>query len=141
MMTGTYFTPRIATSVSNAQDTNNGSPAERADRLRDGNLPASQRTIDHWFDTAAFAPAAQFHFGNAGNFILEGPGYFNLDAGIHRNFDITDRWKVVLRWEMFNAFNHASFNNPNSTIGTANAGLISGTFPARSQQVALKIIF
>ena len=34
MMTGTYFTPRIATSVSNAQDTNNGSPAERPDRLR-----------------------------------------------------------------------------------------------------------
>jgi hypothetical protein len=141
MMSGTYFTPRIATSVSNAQDTNNGSPAERPNRLGDGNLPNDRRTIDRWFDTSVFAPAAQFNFGNAGNFILEGPGYFNLDAGIHRNFDITERWKAVLRWEMFNAFNHPNFNNPNATVGTANAGQISGTLPARSQQVALKIMF
>ena len=141
LMSGTYFTPRIATSVSNAQDTNNGSPGERPNRLADGNLSNDKRTIDRWFDTSAFAPAAQFNFGNAGNFILEGPGYFNLDAGIHRNFDITERWKAVLRWEMFNAFNHSNFNNPNATIGTPAAGQISGTLPARSQQVALKLMF
>ena len=83
----------------------------------------------------------QFTFGNAGNNILLGPGYFNLDAGIHRNFDISERWKAVFRWEIFNAFNHANFSNPNASIGAPTAGIISATLPARSQQIAMKIIF
>lgn len=66
---------------------------------------------------------------------------FNLDAGIHRNFIFGERWKLAFRWEMFNAFNHPNFSNPNATIRTAAAGQISGTLPARSQQVALKISF
>jgi len=31
----------------------------------------------------------------------------------------------------FNAFNHPNFNNPKATIGTANAGQISGTAGAK----------
>jgi hypothetical protein len=141
MMSGLPFTPRDATNVSNAQDTCNGCPNERPNRLRDGNLPVGQRTIDHWFDSSAFVIQPQFTFGNAANNILIGPGYFNVDAGIHRNFDITERWKAVFRWEMFNAFNHSNFSNPNASIGAATAGQISSTLPARSQQVALKFTF
>ena len=141
MMTGLPFTARDATNVSNAQDTCNGCPAERPNRLGDGNLPASQRTIDRWFDASAFAIQPQYTFGNAGNYILVGPGYFNVDAGIHRNFNISERWKAVFRWEMFNAFNHANFSNPNASIGGSTVGQISATQPARSQQVALKVTF
>ena len=141
MMSGTWFTPRDPTEVSNAKDNCNGCPAERPNRIGNGNLPAEQRTIDRWFDASAFVVQPQYTFGNAGNFILEGPGYFNLDAGIHRNFSISDRWKVVFRWEMFNALNHANFNNPSSTINSATTGQISGTQPARSMQMGLKLTF
>jgi len=141
MMTGTWFTPRNPTEVSNAKDNCNGCPAERPNRIRDGNLPHDQRTIDRWFDTTAFVIQPQYTFGNAGNNILEGPGVFNLDAGIHRNFTINERWKAIFRWEMFNAFNHPNFNNPTSTINIASTGQITGTLPARSMQLALKLTF
>ena len=141
MMTGTWFTPRNPTEVSNAKDNCNGCPAERPNRIRDGNLPPNQRTIDRWFDTTAFVIQPQYTFGNAGNNILEGPGVFNLDAGIHRNFTINERWKAVFRWEMFNALNHPNFNNPTATINIASTGQITGTLPARSMQLALKLLF
>ena len=107
----------------------------------DGNLPAGQRTIDRWFDVSAFATPRQYTFGNSGNFVLIGPGYFNTDLGIHRNFRVTERVRMSFRWEMFNSFNRANFNNPNVSIGTTSAGLVSGTLPARIMQMGLKIGF
>jgi len=141
MESGLYFTPRDNTSVSNAQDTSNGGPTDRPNRVSDGNLPSGQRTITHWFDTSAFAVQAQNTFGNAGNYILVGPGYFNLDLGIHRDFRVTERIKATFRWEMFNALNHANFSNPNASVGNPLYGQITGTLPARSEQVALKLVF
>ena len=37
--------------------------------------------------------------------------------------------------------NRANFTNPNSSIGTSTAGQISGTYPARIMQMALKLAF
>lgn len=137
MSTGEHFTPGLAAAVSNSA----GGGGDRPNRLRDGNLSKGQRTIDRWFDLTAFAPAAQFNFGNAGRGILVGPGNFNVDAGIHRQFALGDRYRVTFRWEMFNAFNRSNFGNPNASIGNAQAGQISGTAPARIQQAALKFVF
>jgi hypothetical protein len=141
MESGLYFTPRDNASVSNAQDTSNGGPTDRPNRVADGNLPSDQRTIAKWFDTSAFVVQTPNTFGNAGNFILVGPGYFNVDAGIHRDFRITEGVKAAFRWEMFNAFNHANFNNPNANFGNPLYGQITGTQASRSQQVALKLTF
>jgi len=51
----------------------------RADRIGNGNLPTSERTRLHWFDTAAFVAPTGFRYGTAGRNILEGPGLKNLD--------------------------------------------------------------
>jgi len=56
-------------------------------------------------------------------------------------FLITERRATDFRFEAFNAFNRANFNNPNATIGTSSAGVISGTGPARILQASLKVIF
>jgi hypothetical protein len=141
MYSGYSFNPSNSTSVSNSIGAPTLAPTERPNRLRDGNLPNDQRTIDRWFDPSAFAIPSQFTFGNSGRNVLEGPGYFNVDTGIHRNFQIREGWKLAYRWEMFNAFNRANFSNPNSTIGNATAGQISGTRAARVMQMALKLNF
>lgn len=137
MYSGAYFTPSLASPVSNSA----GGGNQRPDRIRVGNLPAGQRTIDRWFDIGAFVTPRQFTFGNSGTFVLEGPGYFNTDLGIHRNFRFTERTALSFRWELFNSFNRANFNNPNASIGTASAGQISGTLPARIMQIGLKLQF
>lgn len=134
---GQRFTPLLATGVSNSS----GGGGDRPNRIADGNLPSGQRTIDHWFDLTAFSIPAQYTFGNAGTGILVGPGTYNVDLGIHRNFPIRERYTLSYRCEMFNAFNRPNFAVPNASIGSASAGQISGTAAARVFQMALKVIF
>jgi hypothetical protein len=137
MSSGERFTPTLAAAVSNSA----GGGGDRPNRISDGNLPESQRTIDRWFDVAAFAPQAQFTFGNSGRGILVGPGTFNVDMGIQREFPINDLRRFQFRWEMYNAFNRANFSIPNAAIGNPTVGQISGTDPARVMQLALKFYF
>jgi hypothetical protein len=58
---------------------------------------------------------------------LQGPHYWNLDAGLLKGFDITERFKLQFRAEFFNVLNHPNFENPrNSTSGSAT--VTSGAF-------------
>src|SRR5436853_6515961 len=36
------------------------------------------------------------------------PGYWNMDFGLYKNFGITERFRLQLRSEFFNVFNHAN---------------------------------
>lgn len=137
LSTGEHFTASLAAAVSNSA----GGGGARPNRLRDGNLSGSDRTIDRWFDLPAFATPAQFTYGNSAQGILIGPSNFNVDLGVHRNFQFSDRFKASFRWEMFNAMNHANFATPNASIGNPTAGQISSTAAARIMQLALKVNF
>jgi len=136
-MSGNHISPTLSSSVSNSA----GGGAQRPNRVCDGNLSSGSRDRTHFFDTACFVAPAQYTFGNSGSGILVGPGTFNVDMGIHRIFPIGERFRLVYRAEMFNAFNHVNFGDPNATIGTANAGIISGAASARVIQMALKLSF
>jgi Carboxypeptidase regulatory-like domain len=133
---GGRLTPILGTSVSNSS----GGGDQRPNRIASGNL-ASGQSIYHWFDTTAFVAPAQYTFGNSGSGILIGPGLFNLDMSLIRNFRLTERFGLNFRAEAFNAFNHTNFANPNVTIGTASAGIISSAASARIVQLALKLSF
>jgi hypothetical protein len=134
---GGRFTPVLGTNVSNST----GGGTQRPDRIADGNLPSDQRTINRWFDTGAFIAPAQYRFGNSGTGVLVGPGFFTADLGVTRVFTVTERVRLNVRGEAFNAFNRANFNNPNATIGTPQAGVINSTQPARIVQVSAKVVF
>ncbi|MGI8989456.1 MAG: TonB-dependent receptor domain-containing protein [Bryobacteraceae bacterium] len=142
MYTGQWFAPALAAPVSNANSNSAAITAiERPNWASNPNLPNGQRTVDAWFKVSAFAIPAQYTFGNAGLGIIEGPGYFNTDLGIHRDFAIRERYRLTFRWELFNALNRPNFVNPDATIGASTAGTISSTLPARSMQFALKLNF
>jgi hypothetical protein len=137
MSSGERFTATLAAPVSNSA----GGGGDRPNRIADGNLPESRRTIDRWFDLAAFETPSQFSFGNSGRGILIGPGTFNVDLGIQREFPLDDFRRFQFRWEMYNAFNRPNFSVPNAAIGNPNAGQVSETDPARVMQLALKFYF
>ena len=69
-------------------------------------------------DATAFgfpAPGAD----GMGRNVFTGPGYWNLDLGITKNFDLSERFKLQFRTEMFNALNHPNFDNPvNASVGS-----------------------
>jgi hypothetical protein len=134
---GERFTPALAAAVSNSA----GGGGDRPNRLADGNLPEGQRTIDRWFDLAAFAPGAPFTFGNAGRGILIGPGMFSVNLNIMREFLFGESYRLQFRTEMYNAFNRANFGNPNAAIGNPTAGQINSTAEPRTMQLALKLYF
>ena len=55
----------------------------------------------------------------SGRNIFVAPSYYNLDIGIIKQFPITERVKLQFRTEMFNALNHANFDNPrDASVGS-----------------------
>jgi hypothetical protein len=75
-------------------------------------LPSSERTVDHWFNTAAFSTPAPYTFGDAGRDIIPGPGNEVIDMALERRFAINERSKFELRVEGFNIFNHPNYGIP-----------------------------
>jgi hypothetical protein len=135
-------------SVNAAANTLNIGEGTRADRLRDGNLPSSQRTIERWFDLDAFANPGFRLRGNGGRNILEGPGTKALDFSIFKNFPIREGWKLQFRTEAFNISNTPQFNQPLGSIGAPNSGRITSAGSEltlqrtpRQIQFALKLLF
>jgi hypothetical protein len=72
-----------------------------------------------YFNPLAFAPVTTVSFGNSGRDILRGPGVFNVNASIFRNFVVTERFKLQFRMETFNLTNTAQFGNPGATVTSA----------------------
>ncbi|MBI3678979.1 MAG: TonB-dependent receptor [Acidobacteria bacterium] len=137
-------------SVSSATNTLNIGSGTRADRLRSGELPAGQRTLDRWFDITAFAPPGPQQFGNGGRNILRGPGTAQADLSVFKELYFSEKRgsRLQFRGEFFNITNTPQLNNPATTIGAAGAGSIrSAGSPLTLQrtprqiQLALKLYF
>ncbi len=110
---------------------NNRTPANvtrRPNHLRDANFPSDQRSVNRWFDLAAFAAPNAGQFGSAAKGVIKGPGVNVWHAGFIKNLTFSDRGPR-LRWELTatNFFNHPNWSNPNTTItNLTQAGVISG---------------
>jgi hypothetical protein len=74
---------------------------------------------DPYFDPNAFAPVTAVRFGNTGRNIVRGPGFFNLDGSVFRDFSITERFVLEFRAEAFGLTNTPQFANPGATVSSA----------------------
>jgi Carboxypeptidase regulatory-like domain/TonB dependent receptor/TonB-dependent Receptor Plug Domain len=91
------------------------------------NLGRGNRSVTHWFNTAAIVGQPFGTFGNCRAGVIEVPGENNIDFSAVKNTTFHDRYRVEFRSEFFNAFNHPSFGQPNATVGSASVGVISST--------------
>jgi hypothetical protein len=99
------------------------------------------RSIDNWFGTdpsasycrtpgvdngvCAFGVPAPNTFGTARNGNLRGPGFFNTDLSMFKDFHVWREQTLGFRFDAFNAFNIASYGNPDVGITDSNFGNIS----------------
>lgn len=118
----------------------------RPDRIGDGNISKSERTIDRFYDVNAFrllaAGGVEQRVGNAGRDILNGPGINNFDLQVYKDTRIKESHSIEFRWEMFNAWNHTQFGPPPVNLeAPATFGKISSTRPPRIMQFVLKYAF
>ena len=91
------------------------------DRLREANLPPSQRHPQRWFDTSAFVRPEGFRYGNGGRNTIDGPGVINLDVSLRRVLQVRDQETLEVRLEAFNSLNRANFN-PRARAGITQFG-------------------
>ena len=108
-------------------------------RLPDGRSQSDQ--IAAWFNRGAFRTNAIGTIGNGGRNQLRGPGSWNLDYSLFKNFSVTERAKLQVRGEMFDVFNHTRFGNPVNTVTTPAFGSINSALDPRIVQLAANIIF
>jgi len=136
--TGSRYSPRLSGDANN-----DGVRGDRPDRIGSGLQDSSLRSIDHWFDTAAFvAPSQQYGFGNCGRNVLIAPGRRNWDISFIKRTRLTDSGNALeFRVQLFNAFNNTNFTKLNSTFGTSVFGKIFGAGRAREIEIALKYTF
>ncbi len=110
-----------------------------------------------WLSLAAFTEAAPGFFGNVGRNTIEGPGVFNIDFEVHKQFRMPfkEGHNLQFRLETFNTLNHPNWGIPNLNIlsgaaqpgqpGTAahgNFGVVGSTSTSMRQiQLGLKYSF
>jgi hypothetical protein len=86
-------------------------------------------------------------YGNSGYNMLWGPGWQDWDMSLEKNTIFKERYRIQLRADSFNIFNHPNFGTPNSAItNPANVGTItsisgSPTAEARTVEFAVKFSF
>ena len=114
---------------------------DRPNRIKDGNLPTSQRTWTHWFDTTAFVANNPGQYGDSGRGIISSDGIRNWDISLFKEFQLKERARLQFRTEVFNAFNNVNFGFPDLTLIDATFGEIGSAGASREIQFALKLIF
>jgi hypothetical protein len=99
--------------------------------------------LKQYFNTAAFTQNAVGTFGNSGRNIFRGPDVNFADSAFSKNISYRERYKLQIRFELFNTFNHASFGNPDNTPTDGTFGQITsgGNEASRIGQASAKFTF
>jgi len=96
-----------------------------------------------WFtNSGQFTEPAIGTFGNCPAQLsdLRSPHYSDVDLSLHKDFPITERFKLQFRTDFINAFNHVQYNAPNMGLGNG-MGQITSAQPPRNIQLALKLYY
>jgi Carboxypeptidase regulatory-like domain len=131
--------------------------ATLADAGRSGSVSSR---VNEFFNTSAFVPAPFVPdgglidgkypvsgggtiFGSLGRNILRGPDQQDFDIAAIKTTSLTERVKLIFRWEIFNALNRPNFANPSNDVSTPSTfGVISAlTVNPRIMQYALELQF
>jgi hypothetical protein len=96
-----------------------------------------------WFNTACFQPVPQgaVRPGNAGRGVIRTPGFFNLDAALMKDFNMTERFKTQFRLETFNTLNWVNPSGFSTSNAVTTFGQINAFRAPRRIQLALRFSF
>jgi len=79
--------------------------------------------------------------GNVGATALRGPGIWNLDLSLGKNFKVTETTQFEFRTDMLNAFNHTQYSGIQTNLSGNGFGEAISTLPARAIQLQLRLSF
>ena len=105
-----------------------------------------------WFtNSGQFTDPANGTFGNCSPQLssLRSPHYTDVDLSLHKDFPITERFRLQFRTDFVNLFNHVQYNAPNMGLsvtpdpvtGYTSMGQITSAQSMRNIQLALKLYY
>jgi hypothetical protein len=96
-------------------------------------------------NTADYTQNTAGNYGNAGRNSILGPGGYQPDVAVFRDFryNLHDKAQLVeFRAEAFNAVNHPELSNPSGTFTSAQFGkILTAANTGRVLQFSLKYVF
>jgi hypothetical protein len=96
-----------------------------------------------WFtNNGDFTQPAVGTFGNCSPQLggLRSPHFTDVDMSLHKDFQLSERFRLQFRTDFINAFNHVQLNAPNMGLGST-MGQITSAQPPRNIQLALKLYY
>ena len=97
-----------------------------------------------WFtNNGNFTTPAAGTFGSCPNQLayLRSPRYTDVDLSLHKDVQITERFKLQFRTDFVNAFNHVQLNAPYIWDLGSSLGQVTSAQPPRNIQLALKLYY
>jgi hypothetical protein len=99
------------------------------------------RSGQTYVNTSLFSQEILGQVGNSPRRFFHGPGINNWDMALRKQLALTESKALEFRFEFFNVFNHAQFNNPDGEFTDSTFGEVTSAKAARIGQVALKFLF
>jgi hypothetical protein len=122
-------------------DDYNEANGQRANRVGNPYPQGFHRSVNEWFNTAAFANPPLGVYGDSPRNFLRMQGVNNWDMSLFKSTQLAERLSLELRLETFNTFNRVQFNGPDSYLPDPTFGVVSSAAPGRIVQIAGKLIF
>ena len=126
----------------------NSDGQQRPDQIANPNSAPCQPNT--FFNTCAFVDPALGSFGNTGRNTVAGPGLYNIDFSLFKEFRTSEHTHLEFRSEFFNILNHANllpaqtgpqFGINTTSLGSPEFGFLTAARAPREIQFALKFFF
>jgi hypothetical protein len=135
---GTPFTARVqgaATDVAGGVNGTlranyNGEPIQIGDR-----------SIKHWFNTAAFSVPTAGSYGNSGRDTIIGPGSWLMSLVLAKNIPLRDSMGIELRAEADNVLNHANYSGLDTVVNSPTFGQVTSVSSMRKMILSMRYRF
>jgi hypothetical protein len=158
-----------------APGTPTGLVSGRANRVPGVALYPGKKSLTQWFNPAAFTAPPCYNsvetgsatiscaavyaagqlagvttydtYGTSAYDLLRGPAWQDWDMNLEKNFAFQDHYRLQLRADSFDIFNHPNFGTPNaaisntSTVGTITSAAGSPSYEQRTVEFAVKFNF
>jgi hypothetical protein len=135
VQSGEWLTPTAGTNTARRS----GRGQERANQILPDPYAMNKGDKEHWLNRAAYAEPPAGEWGSAPQ--VQGPGFFTIDMGLTRTFQLAEGQSVQFRAEAFNVLNHLNPENPSVNLRNSFFGQIRGARDPRIMQLALKYVF
>jgi hypothetical protein len=117
---------------------------QRPDCIGNPNIP--NRATGSMFNINAFEPIPSGPVGNCGVGILVGPSTSTIAAGLAKNFQLSERFRLRFEGTFTNLLNHPNFAAPPTNVTSSSFGIVQNVQSAensgnRTGQLSLRLEF